>query len=247
MHRKVNIKYIYLCKCSKEQLTWRIYMKNGECECALHPLQVVTDMVSSSSHSIAVCMVHPQSTLALSSLSIMPQYCSSTISSIYTTSPTPWIHLIQSWCDHPMWWEYLLALVVLISLGLVLSCPHRHGGLAWSVGRMGSSLVFSQPSWFRDWYISVGVSSISPIFCRVPFHSNILSNAFLTSPSPAVLVQRYSSTLGHWSSWSSILELSVCPYLIIINSTTSRSHHPSLPCAFHGIRRSASLFLFRSF
>ena len=46
----------------------------------------------------------------------------------------------------------------------------------------------------RDWYVSVGISCISPTFSRIPFHSNILSNTSLTSPSPAVLVRRYSST-----------------------------------------------------
>ena len=66
------------------------------------------------------------------------------------------------------------------------------------------------PLGYRDWYISVGVPSISPTFPRVPFHSNILSNASLTSPSPAVLVQRYSSTPECWFSRSSILKLCIC-------------------------------------
>ena len=98
-------------------------------------------------------------------------------------------------------------------------------------------LAVSRPGRCRDWYISVGVSSISPTFSESPFTLNILPNASLTSPSPAVLVRRYSSTLEHRLSWSSISELSVCPYLIIVHSTTSQSHRPSLPRAFHGLRR----------
>ena len=93
------------------------------------------------------------------------------------------------------------------------------------------------PLGYRDWYISVGVPSISPTFPRVPFHSNILFNASLTSPSPAVLVQRYSGTPERRLSRSSISELSISPYLIIIHSTTSWSRRPSLPRAFHGLRR----------
>ena len=93
------------------------------------------------------------------------------------------------------------------------------------------------PHHCRDWYISVGVSSISPTFSRIPFHSNILSNTSLTSLSPAVLVRRYSGTPERRSSQSSISELSVCPYLIIVHSTTSRSCRPSLPRAFHRLRR----------
>ena len=104
-------------------------------------------------------------------------------------------------------------------------------------------------TWCRDWYVSVGVSSISPTFPRVPFHSNILSDASLTILSPAVLVRRYSGTLERRSSRSSISELSVCPYFIIVHSTTSWSRRPSLPHAFHGFRRShhcSSLGLFNS-
>ena len=89
----------------------------------------------------------------------------------------------------------------------------------------------------RDWYVSIGISSISPTFSESPFTLNILPNASLTSPSPAVLVRRYSGTPERQSSRSSISELSVCPYLIIVHSTTSRSRCPSLPCAFHGLRR----------
>ena len=89
----------------------------------------------------------------------------------------------------------------------------------------------------RDWYISVGISSISPTFSESPFTLNILPNASLTSPSPAVLVRRYSSTPERRSSQSSISELSICPYLIIVHSTTSRSRRPSLPHAFHGLWR----------
>ena len=94
----------------------------------------------------------------------------------------------------------------------------------------------------RDWYVSVGVSSISPTFPRVPFHFNILSDASLTSPSPAVLVRRYSGTLVLQSvgflGLLHISELSICPYLIIVHSTTSWSRRPSLPRAFRGLRRS---------
>ena len=73
---------------------------------------------------------------------------------------------------------------------------------------------------------------------KPPFTLNILPNASLSSPSPAILVRRHSGTPEHRSSRSSISELSVCFYLIIIPSITSRSRRPSLPRAFHGLRRS---------
>ena len=98
----------------------------------------------------------------------------------------------------------------------------------------------------RDWYISVGVSSISPTFPRVPFHSNTLFDTSLTSPSPAVLIRRYSGTLEHWSSRSSISELSVCPYLIIVHSTTLVPSSFLATCLPQTLVISL-LFFFRSF
>ena len=136
---------------------------------------------------------------------------------------------------------------------------HYHGWCEgeWSSGsNISHSIVILSPVELLELdlpahtnnYVSVGVSSISPTFPRVPFHSNILSNTSLTSPSPAVLVQRYSGTPEHWSSWSAISELSVCPYLIIVHSTT----YFSVPSSFLAMclpQTSAisSLFLFRSF
>ena len=92
--------------------------------------------------------------------------------------------------------------------------------------------------WYRcrDWYVSVGVSSISPTFPESPFTLISSPTHPWQSLSPAVLVWRYSGTPECRSSRSPISELSVCLYLIIVHSTTSQSCCPSLPRAFHGLR-----------
>ena len=99
----------------------------------------------------------------------------------------------------------------------------------------------------RDWYVSVGISSISPTFPRVPFHSNILSDASLTILSPAILVRRYSGTLE------------CLVFLVFYIGTICLSlsyHHPFhyflVPSSFLAtclprISAISSLFLFRSF